>query len=476
MNSKIKIRLVEITLIFLFAIACSFLVFSSASANDGNGYPTSNSPMHVVSSSWPTHVTSTIRYDLSGDPTNKWIYCHDSSATDMQGWIYQQGSSSLPLRGMYTSTSGDDVANEWDCDGGNHSMLDGNFTLHDAASQVFEAWEHQYTLPSGAQYFLVLIPRTGQVGACSQLSYTDCYTTYVASQTRTVVECLGRPSWDGTCNYTSGINPSTRTISMIFPVNGQEVEDFKLWTVQVFAGSSTTHKRYVVVDYATSSATVGTSKVDSKETSNTAYSTFQFSFNKINTLTTSTLTATWYAQASLVEGSSTVATSSIIQFTVNYPPGGNKIQGIGNYTNTTNIILAEEEDNCEIYQGGLFSSSTLQALACYARTIPKNILVWLFVTSSDFMDDKKTNLEECEDVYPFSIAFAVSITVQDNASSSDANYTYSVPLPWATSTQFTVLNSSTLQSRFGSTAKNAYFTAAEAAIWIGTALAILAVI
>jgi hypothetical protein len=264
----------------------------------------------------------------------------------------------------------------------------------------------------------------------------------------------------------------SQAISFAFPQNGTTTYDFANWTAQIWNATGTPNSRWVVVDYSMTSSSVGSDKVNSKQTSASNAGTFQVSLPKTVRLATSTAgDPVWYARASLVEGTQTIATSSLISFTVRYLDGL-LIPGSGDIAPTDPAIIQRLAEDCSAFSGGLFSSSSLAALSCYAKDWAHYVFVelWFYPQmSTGFLTD---SWEEFQDTFPFSVFFTVQDSLESAATTTAGSYELSFAFGGGAAT-VNLLNSSTLENAVGSTTKNLIFNIEKSIIWLGTAAAII---
>lgn len=276
-------------------------------------------------------------------------------------------------------------------------------------------------------------------------------------------------------DFTMSTNSSTANIAFLHPFStSTKFNEFSDWSVEITESNTSTQNRFVVVDFSQSTTTLGRDKVNSSIYSGNVFGTFQKSFRKTVPLLFPPYSSDqiWYAQASIVHGTSTVAKSTILQFTIT-----SSTSGIVNPTSTNplanvNIGGIEVESgafnvDCSAFTLGLFSSTTIPAIFCQVKKTTYEIVDFLFIPSIAATSDFFNKLSLFRDVFPFSPFFTVLDTIGDESENFvvDDSMSFNLPLTFSSSS-ITILSSSTISDHLGQSNKDLIFTFQEYLFWL----------
>lgn len=207
----------------------------------------------------------------------------------------------------------------------------------------------------------------------------------------------------------------------------------------------------------------------------------------------------WYIQAQYQEVSAFIATSSAVEWfyiatsSGIYPPGVSPTSSPvynntpGNLGNVYSNIFATSTESCAQYTLGIFSSTTVPAIMCMTRQTIYNVGEWLFVPPAS-VNEWFRNAIDFSDVVPFNIIMGVKDRIQVagsfvvTASSTPSEATYSVKNPWNGQTTVLITSSTFRDALIGpncnlscaNAAKADFQTYANAAIWLATSVAVIA--
>lgn len=164
---------------------------------------------------------------------------------------------------------------------------------------------------------------------------------------------------------------------------------------------------------------------------------------------------------------------SLAGFTINACFFFTSLQSFSVPTSTLTIGFSTSTNDCSVYSGGLFSSSTLQALGCYAENVGYNIVNFLFYpnTGLTFFNER---VNDFTNVFPFSLVFGTLEQIHESAENKSGSGTISIPLGFS-STSISI-SSSTIKSFVGISTYETVRSTQDAFLWAVLGIAIFSII
>jgi len=148
---------------------------------------------------------------------------------------------------------------------------------------------------------------------------------------------------------------------------------------------------------------------------------------------------------------------------------------------TTSTIERYFSIDCSGYSGGIFSSSTLGALGCYAEKTLVSVAGWFVIPPDWSINYIKNSFSDLKTRFPFSLVYGFTDTIKSGVSTATSSAQTSLSfdltgsdLPYKFSSS--ILTPTTLNDTIGATSTTAIFTAERAVIWIATMFVILSFI
>lgn len=256
-------------------------------------------------------------------------------------------------------------------------------------------------------------------------------------------------------------NSDAGTITVVSPSEGATVADLTNVIVSYFVPVIATSGQRTVgfnacenatstVNNCSTAVVSGVVVVDANATGTfNLFIPFSGSFNS----NTSTLRH-WLIQAFVLDvNSGVVAESPLVSF-----------DATGQFVNPAGTEF-DRDLSCSFT--GVFGSATFTDIICYI----KQAIVWLFVPSQTITSYLQNSFDAFDNVFPFSVIYAVRDGAMFAASSTAnlGNPSLSMPLPWG-NTEISILSSSTMSRVVGNSGKTLVFNIFTALIWVGTAL------
>lgn len=134
--------------------------------------------------------------------------------------------------------------------------------------------------------------------------------------------------------------------------------------------------------------------------------------------------------------------------------------------------------DCSIYSGGFFSSSTLAGLGCQFTNALQSAAIWLFVPQPDDagMETLNSAIQSFQDVFPFNIFYNFASVVNNNSSGYTAG-SDTISINWGQSIPGIIsITSSTVKQYLGTTSYNTIREVESYGIWLLTGFEIIAVV
>jgi len=146
------------------------------------------------------------------------------------------------------------------------------------------------------------------------------------------------------------------------------------------------------------------------------------------------------------------------------------IEGIWNSTSSAFYI------DCSGYSGGLFTSSTLGAIGCYAQKVPMGIIGMLLAPLPQSTNYFSASFAEIKNQFPFSIITGIQESIETAGTEANTVSTSTLDFPIFGHGTISVLGPNTLTDAIGAEMKDQIFTVIRYIIWIGVGLGALMLI
>jgi len=267
------------------------------------------------------------------------------------------------------------------------------------------------------------------------------------------------------------------TIDSITPPESSSISyDFSQWVFDYINNSSTAVSGSFQVEWSTSSSFAGATFDSTLYTALYPVGTTRIYVTKSAVVQANT---TYYVRITNLSRPSETLSYSFNTGTPTYTLNTNPPLNNPFFATSTDNSNSWFFVDCSAYDGtGFFSSSTLQALRCYAKKTAFDILE-ISIVPPDFITTYMQNTwGTFQATFPFSIPFAVKNNLEDALASAAAtsSATLSVTIPGTGISNATLLSPTMLQNAVGTSTYNLYNTVQSAFIWIGALAAVMTLI